>query len=486
MTIKEIEQKSGMDRANIRYYEREGFISPSRLSNSYRDYTEEDLAILLKIKLLRKLDLPIEVIRSVQSGRTDLAEALARQIRVFEQEKNLKHESQALSRALFHDQVQFDTLDAKLYLDKPQQPSQKATANRSESIWDKLPYAFRPWQRYFARILDIYLYQSILHILLRLLFTADVIGPYPGRQYILYLFALIVMLIVEPVLLRLFRTTAGKAILGLYIEKADGQALTVKEARSRTWQVLFRGMGFGILFWDLIRYWKNYKTIVSGERLDWDMFLAYSAKPRSYVRYTAYVVTFIFTLLVVSSVGIIKLYPPVRGDLRVSDFAENYRYYEKYFSSDIPERTLDDTGNWQKSEQEGVIIVPVFETVYPDFSFETQGDRLHAVGFTVVIRESGIVSSYSDYMLSSALALIGAGERFNPFGNSLSDFSDEIHAKGFEDFDLHYAGYQIRSRVRVEGYYIGRIGDGLAGFAIPEGEADRHFIRIEFDVRPVD
>ena len=52
MTIKEIEELAGMPRANIRYYEAEGLLSPVRSENGYRDYSEEDLSILKKIKLL--------------------------------------------------------------------------------------------------------------------------------------------------------------------------------------------------------------------------------------------------------------------------------------------------------------------------------------------------------------------------------------------------------------------------------------------------
>ena len=39
MTIKELETRTGISRANIRYYEREGLLSPRRLDNGYRDYT---------------------------------------------------------------------------------------------------------------------------------------------------------------------------------------------------------------------------------------------------------------------------------------------------------------------------------------------------------------------------------------------------------------------------------------------------------------
>ena len=43
MTIKEIETLSGLPRANIRYYESEGLISPKRAENGYREYSQADV-----------------------------------------------------------------------------------------------------------------------------------------------------------------------------------------------------------------------------------------------------------------------------------------------------------------------------------------------------------------------------------------------------------------------------------------------------------
>lgn len=38
-----MEARSGVPRANIRYYEAEGLLAPARSGNGYRDYSEEDL-----------------------------------------------------------------------------------------------------------------------------------------------------------------------------------------------------------------------------------------------------------------------------------------------------------------------------------------------------------------------------------------------------------------------------------------------------------
>ena len=68
MNIREIERQLGIPRANIRYYEEEGLLHPARGSNNYRTYSEKDVETLRKIRLLRRLDMPIETIRAVQAG----------------------------------------------------------------------------------------------------------------------------------------------------------------------------------------------------------------------------------------------------------------------------------------------------------------------------------------------------------------------------------------------------------------------------------
>ena len=72
MTSKEMEARSGVPRANIRYYEAEGLLAPARSGNGYRDYSEEDLRTLEKIKLLRRLGVTIEALRALRDGRAEL------------------------------------------------------------------------------------------------------------------------------------------------------------------------------------------------------------------------------------------------------------------------------------------------------------------------------------------------------------------------------------------------------------------------------
>ena len=86
MNIKEIEERSGLTRANIRYYEQEGLLAPARRENKYRDYSEEDLETLLRVALLRSLGFSLDEIRRLQSGELELAAAMRERSAALESE----------------------------------------------------------------------------------------------------------------------------------------------------------------------------------------------------------------------------------------------------------------------------------------------------------------------------------------------------------------------------------------------------------------
>lgn len=91
MKINEVEQATGIAKKNIRFYEQEGLLCPSRSANGYRDYTEEDVEILYRIKLLRKLDVPLAEIKRIQAGSLTLEDCLRRHLIVLERKsKNLQ------------------------------------------------------------------------------------------------------------------------------------------------------------------------------------------------------------------------------------------------------------------------------------------------------------------------------------------------------------------------------------------------------------
>ena len=91
LRIKEVEARVGLSAKNIRFYEKEGLLAPRRqASNGYRDYDDADLESLRRIKLLRKLDVPLEEIRAMLTGALTLDEGMRRHLVVLEgRRKNL-------------------------------------------------------------------------------------------------------------------------------------------------------------------------------------------------------------------------------------------------------------------------------------------------------------------------------------------------------------------------------------------------------------
>ena len=81
MKINEVEAAVGVTKKNIRFYEEEGLITPSREpGNGYRSYTQADVERLRRIKLLRKLDVPLADIRAMLEGKCTLADGMAHQL----------------------------------------------------------------------------------------------------------------------------------------------------------------------------------------------------------------------------------------------------------------------------------------------------------------------------------------------------------------------------------------------------------------------
>lgn len=86
MNIKQASEQSGVSAPNIRFYEKEGLLTPARRQgNDYRDYTAGDVRTLKLIRMLRMLDVPLPVIRSVLAGDASLGSVLREQKTALEQ-----------------------------------------------------------------------------------------------------------------------------------------------------------------------------------------------------------------------------------------------------------------------------------------------------------------------------------------------------------------------------------------------------------------
>ena len=117
MKINEVEALVGITRKNIRFYESEGLLSPRRNSeNGYRDYGEAEVAILRQIKLLRKLGVPLEEIRQMQSGTHTVGDGMRRHLVSLERERGNLDQAIRLCGRLTDRQERLCDLDAESVL----------------------------------------------------------------------------------------------------------------------------------------------------------------------------------------------------------------------------------------------------------------------------------------------------------------------------------------------------------------------------------
>ena len=113
MKINEVEALVGITKKNIRFYEEKGLLSPSRNSeNGYRDYGESEVAALRRIKLMRKLGVPIEEIRRMQEGTQTVGDGMRRHLVTLERERRNLEESMRLCELLKERTEPLGELDA--------------------------------------------------------------------------------------------------------------------------------------------------------------------------------------------------------------------------------------------------------------------------------------------------------------------------------------------------------------------------------------
>lgn len=172
MKINEVELVVGITKRNIRFYEKEGLLAPGRnTANGYRDYDEQDVLLLKKIKLLRKLAMPIEEILKVQHGVLTTEDALRRHLIKLERDRmNLEHTKQ-LCTQMAEDAQPLDTLDPDEYL-LQMEKMEKEGARFMNIGKDKK-------QRYTA-IIVAFIIIAFMAVVMGLLLWAFIAGHVPG------------------------------------------------------------------------------------------------------------------------------------------------------------------------------------------------------------------------------------------------------------------------------------------------------------------
>lgn len=456
MTIKEIENVSGIARANIRYYEQEGLISPRRLSNGYRDYSDEELAALEKIKLLRGVGVSIEDIRALQQGEDELSAVLSRRLRELEGEARALEDAKAVCRAIRGAGESYATLDAAKYIHAlPEETDDPVIV-----IGPGMPqYPPCPWRRYLARSADILLYRLVFATINSFTFR----GTGAGTNIVLTVCSLVLMLLLEPLLLRLFGTTLGKLLFGLQVTNNDGGRLNIGAGLQRTWYVFIFGIAFKVPIIEWIANWKSYRRCGEGQKLYWEDYS--NVVPREMtVKHgvgIAAAATVWITVLLLGVFG--GQLPPNRGDLTVAQFAENYNFIVELYDMNIRHmaengqlyynQDIDRNGKIANIGERGNIVYFAYSKPRLEFEYTLENGYITAITARGSLENAETVESCVNEQVAIAFAFGGARKSMGFMNNYRAFIESKLRYEPFLDRSFKVGGVLIERKVERQGYH---------------------------------
>jgi uncharacterized RDD family membrane protein YckC len=159
--------------------------------------------------------------------------------------------------------------------------SQPVTQDQQKEVVPQI----RPWVRFFARIIDIWLTQFLLlGILVFLGITLVILDPRSGQAFInafsnidptldmifTFMVSLLVLALIEPFFLSNFGYTPGKWLLQTRVVNPDGTNLTFSQAMNRSLSVYIRGFLLGIPFFSLITLLIESSKLEKEGKTTWD------------------------------------------------------------------------------------------------------------------------------------------------------------------------------------------------------------------------
>ena len=460
MVIKEVEALTGMTRANVRFYEKEGLIAPARSDNGYRDYSEAEVEELRKIKLLRVLGLSLEDIRAAQSGQKELTDLMKKQMDTLEEERRKLETAAQVCDRLEKKGKGYDELDPAPYLAKMEGEQVPDT--------DAVSFQRREYWRLFARCFDLGLYYFIGIAVLVWGFHIQIGVQGNGRAAVLLclesVIAVVLMLAVEPLMLSSWGTTPGKWLLGMGITGLDGEKLSYGEAARRTWQVVLHGMGLNIPFLNLYCLWRSDNKLMAGEELVWerDSVQHHRAKEGQTAKY--------FFRLAVAALAIAAGSTSLRTvqtdvvvhtpNLTVARFAENYNS----LGGGEP-ALLEDGTDVNDGRREPL-----------NLQYEVRDGRL--AGVRMEVHRSGKdIEAYDFYTERGRMvrAFAGALEQYGAMGDKAGRVARRMEKEPFESLEEEVNGVRVSTRFTLSGlgpaYTIEEETPAQSGPIMPDGHS---------------
>lgn len=502
MQIRELEARAGMERASIRYYEREGLLCPARQENGYRDYSEADLNELLRIRLLRQLGLSVEAIRALQQGTLRLADALTdRQAELAGMAVNVQRAG-LVCRALCSAAPDYHALDAAGYLEQlaapigPQElaqpkaaaphPDQTTAARIELPVYrEPLPAESHPFRRFFARLLDHTLLATLLYFVA---FSLLRVRPMADWATSLLSYAAWWLLVpVEALLLWRFGATPGKWLFALRVEDSGGRRLPFFSALRRSFGALRWGMGFAIPAYSLFRLYRSYRDEADAGRLPWetetDCLYSRWARPRQVLLAGALGLDLALTICIVRD----SYLPRYRGELTPAQFAANYNGYSRMVHLEQSScGLLNPDGSWYEPPDNGVYTVYLNGAPHPPapLEFDLENGMVRGIHCSDHWEDFDFAGVQLDSLFLSALALMGAQEGAD--ASTVTQFADAyrqmVQDGSLTQATLEYGGLSIRCQVHAQGCTYLSDGTYWAGGQSEAGAEGSALLDMDFSI----
>lgn len=474
MTIKELEERTGIPRANIRYYESEGLLSPARLPNGYRDYSRADVETLEKIRLLRQLHMDLDTIKAVQRGELSLERALFLQLTKLEGDQAAAQRAASVCRELEASGVEYGALDAAPWLRQLETQGQyprivtPAKPVPEKPWWDDLDLGtYHPWMRFLARSTDLGIYTLIIYLFTFFVLRSQALIRMGSVLHWGFNTAMIgLMLLLEPLWLHFVGYTPGKWIFGLKVRDSTGKKLTLSQAFFRAGRVFTAGYGCNIPGYGLFKKWKCYKCCTEGHPCPWDgeEGYVYLREERRWCGLLWLVIEALFCALL--ALGVVFTYAPVHtGALTTAEFCENFNHVQD-ICFDGSDR-LDSAGNWIREESYGYTFdLSGMDQTKLDIAEENGAVR----SVTITNTGNGLFIYQSSTVCQAVLiALEGAEKGGWPLNHR--ELAGQI-AECWGDFETELCGIHVTQRVTHSGY------DGLGQVLVAIDGEVQHYERV--------
>ncbi len=462
MNIKEMEERSGLNRANIRYYEKEGLLIPGRKENGYRDYSEDNLEELKRIRLFRELEVPIDKIKELQNSPEALEQIMRQHI--FRMEQQMKHLQDAITvcKDIQLTGVSYNHINVEQYLEKLRRlernlqntTPETSTSYQYTDVEQTIPH---PFVRYVARSMDFLICQFLMMLVWNVLLH-QVSGNSVIEGFIRTIFATVLMLFLEPLCISIFRTTPGKQIFGITLNNLGGEKLTYREALQRTVKVIFWGLGWNLPIFSLYRLYKSYGQCVERQSMEWDMLYTvdYQIPERTYLLPALYVVFYlVLSFFLLFEISLYEMTPPNQGDLTLEEYVENYNYYVKYYAIKSGNRgDLYDgvfLGEDGQIIPEGSNVIKINDNPDITYEYSYENDYVTGVSFSINADLSDVVffDGYMNEMLYPFMAFTAAQEDYHAFNFKIQDLYNFARPENMNFQDYHITFGEVTASCEV-------------------------------------